>query len=138
MVLKAVSNLSTNPTPTLIVASDMVLNEPNCLDIESDIDTDSGIVLYVANNLLTVSLTVIIPPANRIEYYWIKQIVCSIKYCFLFYYICRISLGCIEYKRIVYYLVKDLCIWHRLSHLIPCTCTTIEHIVNVGIGSYEY
>ena len=64
MVLKAVSNLSTNPTPTLIVASDMVLNEPNCLDIESDIDTDSGIVLYVANNLLTVSLTVIIPPAT--------------------------------------------------------------------------
>ena len=63
-VLKAVSNLSTTPIPIVIALSVMVLNEPNCLDIESDIDTDSGIVLYVANNLLTVSLTVSIPPAT--------------------------------------------------------------------------
>ena len=64
IVLYAVSNLSTNPAPTLMVDSDMVLNELNCLDIESDMDTDSGIVLYVANNLLTVSLTNMIPPAT--------------------------------------------------------------------------
>ena len=44
-VLKAVSNLSTTPLPIVIALSVMVLNEPNCLDIESDIETDSGIVL---------------------------------------------------------------------------------------------
>ncbi len=63
-VLNAVSNLSTTPALTVILASVIVLSEPNCLDIESDIDTDSGIVLYVSINLLMVSLTVITPPAT--------------------------------------------------------------------------
>ena len=63
-VLNAVSNLSTTPALTAMLASVIVLSEPNCLDIESDIETDSGTVLYVSNNLLTVSLTVSIPPAT--------------------------------------------------------------------------
>jgi len=42
----------------------MVLNKPNSLDIESDIETDSGNILYVDINLVTVSLTSNTPPCN--------------------------------------------------------------------------
>ena len=62
IVLYAISNLSTNPAPTLMVDSDMVLYKPNRLETESDIEMDSDNVLYVDINLVTVSLTSNIPP----------------------------------------------------------------------------
>ena len=64
IALNDVSNLPTTPAPTLMVDSDMVLNKPNSLDIESDIETDSGNILYVDINLVTVSLTSNTPPCN--------------------------------------------------------------------------
>ena len=45
MVLNTVNIVVITPALTAILASDIDLNEPNCLDIESDIDMDSGMVL---------------------------------------------------------------------------------------------
>ena len=64
IALNDVSNLPTTPAPTLIVDSDMVLNKPNSLDTESDIEMDSGNILYVDINLVTVSLSSNTPPCR--------------------------------------------------------------------------
>ena len=45
MVLNTVNIVVITPALTAILASDIDLNEPNCLDIESDIDMDSDMVL---------------------------------------------------------------------------------------------
>ena len=45
MVLNTVNIVVITPALTAILASDIDLNEPNCLDIESDMDMDSGMVL---------------------------------------------------------------------------------------------
>ena len=45
MVLNIPNILDIAPTPTDTVASDMVLNDANCLAMESDTDSDSDNVL---------------------------------------------------------------------------------------------
>ena len=73
IALNDVSNLPTTPAPTLIVDSDMVLNKPNSLDTESDIEMDSGNILYVDINLVTVSLSSIIPPCRVSNRSWVSS-----------------------------------------------------------------